>query len=242
MYRKVFCHLVISIQTIVLFSQVAPPSNFPVRFKSSENYLTQINVTDANGRPFKNSYSEIKGSPFFPEEWTFAFVKINEESTLQWVSIRLNLFTQALHYKEGNNIEMAAQPGFVRGIEFYDSIRNKVYKFQTGFPEIDNQSSNNFYQVLSEGSVLLLKSIRKKLSENKNEMSGEIEKQFNLYEDYYVFANNKMERLKKEKAFILKKLSARKEEVEKFSNENHLNFKNIKDITGLFIFYNSIDL
>ena len=106
MYRKVFCHLVISIQTMFLFSQVAPPSNFPARIKSSENYLTQINVTDANGRAFKNSYSEIKGSPFFLDEWKFSLIKVNEKDRLHWTSIRLNLYTQELHFRGENNIEM----------------------------------------------------------------------------------------------------------------------------------------
>ena len=41
-----------------------------------------------------------------------------------------------------------------------------------GFPEIDNHAENNFYHVLSEGLITLLKSERKVVTTNKNELSG----------------------------------------------------------------------
>ena len=72
----------------------------------------------------------------------------------------------------------------------------------------------------------MLKSIRKTIAVNKNDLSGEIEKQFNTYEDYYVFSNNKMKRLKKDKDFILGIVSGKKDQMEIFIKENDIKVLN----------------
>ncbi len=74
----------------------------------------------------------------------------------------------------------------------------------------------------------------------KNDLSGEVDKQFNTYVDYYVFSKNKIQRLKKEKDFILKIVSLKKDKFEEFIKEHSIDFKNINDIIILLNFYNSL--
>ena len=77
------------------------------------------------------------------------------------------------------------------------------YRFQTGYPEIDNLNRNNFYQVLSDGKVTLLKSSIKKINKTKNEMSGEVSSQFDIYEDHYLYVKYEMKRVKKDKEYYI---------------------------------------
>ncbi|MFO5234637.1 hypothetical protein RCL33_24625, partial [Salmonella enterica subsp. enterica serovar 1,4,[5],12:i:-] len=56
--------------------------------------------------------------------------------------------------------------------------------------------------VISDGKLLLLKSHSKKVDTRKNELSGEIVKEFVTYNDYYVLQNGNIIRLKRDKAFI----------------------------------------
>ena len=238
--QKIIFFIILTTCSSVLFSQNNPAPRGKNELGSKENYSSEVTITDVHGRPFKNNYPDVKGSPFFLDKWSYSVVKLENGIKYDSIEVRLDLSQQELHYMNANNVEMIFFERYVKEIEFFDSSQGKNYKFQTGFPAIDNQDQNNFYQVLSEGSVSFLKSIRKNISVNKNDISGEVEKQFDVYEDYYVFFNNQMKRLKKEKEFILKILLERKDAVETFLKTNTINFRNMNDLIKLFNFYNSL--
>jgi hypothetical protein len=221
-----------------LFSQPAPRPKV-VEIFNKETYPSQLNITDAEGRPFKNNYPDVKGSPFFIENWTYSSMLLNNGATYERIKIRLDVCSQEVHVMK-NEIEIVIVPGYIKTLDLFDSVGSRHYKFKSGFPKIDNQNTNNFYQVLCEGPISFFKSIRKTIAVNKNDLSGEIEKQFNTYEDYYVFSNNKMKRLKKEKDFIMGIVSGKKDQLELFIKGNDINFKKINDLIKVFDFYNSL--
>ncbi|MEJ7673238.1 MAG: hypothetical protein WKF59_11110 [Chitinophagaceae bacterium] len=110
------------------------------------------------------------------------------------IKTRLDLSANALYFKSRNDVDMVFDTGYIKEVDIYDSpeTKNVSSKFKTGFPKIDNQDQYTYYQVLSEGKVAYcLSLIRKQLSVNKDVLSGEVEKQFETYENYYVFSNNK---------------------------------------------------
>ena len=114
------------------------------------------------------------------------------------------------------------------------------YRFQTGYPEIDNLNRNNFFQVLSDGKVTLLKSSIKKINKTKNEMSGEISSQFDIYEDHYLYVKYEMKRVKKDKEYILNLLADKRKELETYLTIQKLNFKSMDSIKKLIDYYNSL--
>ena len=71
-------------------------------------------------------------------------------------------------------------------------------------------------------------------------LSGEVDKHFETIESLYIYNNNKMQRLKKDKDFILKLLFQQKDKINVFIEENLINFKNKADIIKLFNYYNSL--
>jgi hypothetical protein len=162
------------------------------------------------------------------------------------VRARIDLCNQEVNFFTENKVEIVTTGESVREIVLSDSIlntdpvENRDYKFKTGFPPVDNQNGLNFYQVLTEGNIVFLKSTRKVISEKKNDISGEIVKGFETYTDYYVFAENRMIKLKKEKEFVLSFLQNKKGEVDIFLTEKRINFKKIDDIITLFKYYNSL--
>ena len=118
---------------------------------------------------------------------------------------KIDLCKQEVNFITDNNVEIVTSGESVKEIILSDSLlntdhpENRAYKFRTGFPSIDNQNGLNFYQVLSEGNITLLKSARKIITEKKNDISGEIVKGFEIYTDYYVFTDNKMIKAQKRK-------------------------------------------
>jgi hypothetical protein len=112
--------------------------------------------------------------------------------------------------------------------------------FRSGFPAIDEQTINSFYQVLTEGNITMLEFFRKKILQRKNDVSGEITKEFETYEEYYVFSDNQMLKLKKDKDFILSLTKTKEKEVQSYLATNKVNFKKWNDVQSLFSYYNSL--
>lgn len=123
-----------------------------------------------------------------------------------------------------------------------DSANGKLafYKFQAGFPIIDKNTAYNFYQVLSDGSIQLLKFIKKEIEETKDVMSGEIRKEFVQREEYYVYHNGIINKLKKEKDFVLALMKDEQQKISEYLKEKKMNYKNIGMLTNLFDYYNSL--
>ncbi|HEV8079633.1 MAG TPA: hypothetical protein VGP43_02900 [Chitinophagaceae bacterium] len=209
----------------------------------NQDFTAQLSMIDPRtGRSFKNIYPDVNGFPFFIEDWKYSLIKLADGRKFDMIRTKLNLYTKELHFKTNNDVEMAFPGGYVREVNVYGSpeSNNIIYKFKTGFPKIDNQDQNTYYQVLCTGKATLLKLTRKQITVNKNDLSGEVKKQFEAYEDYYVFSNEQMKSLKKEKKFILNTLSDKKDEIEVFVKKNTTNFKSVNDIADLFTYYNSL--
>ncbi len=230
-------------QQIQLPPVLSNPQNKPPPLKNPNyQYFPSQVIDPKTGDVFKNKYPDIEGFAFFTEDWNYSLIKLTNEKAFDMIETKLNVYTNELYFKTDKNAAMVFVAGYVKELDIYDSIETKniIYRFKTGFPKIDNQNENSFYEVITEGNVTLLKFIKKIISVKKNDISGEVDKQFETYEDYYVFSNNEMKRLKKDKDFISRLLSERKDEVESFLKKNPLNSKNVNDIIKLFQFYNSL--
>ncbi len=227
------------------FTPSVPLKNVaPIPTYRNQDLTTKfLTIDPKTGKAFENTNREISGFPFFTEEWKYSLIKLSDGRIVDMIKTRMDLSANALYFKSKNEVDMVFDTGYIKEVDIYDSheSKNVSSKFKTGFPKIDNQNQYTYYQVLSEGKVGLLNLIRKQLSVNKDVLSGEVEKRFETYTNYYVFSKNKMQRFKKEKDFILKILSDKKNEVEIFCSEKNINFKNINDIVSLFNYYNSLN-
>ena len=158
------------------------------------------------------------------------------------MTARLDLYKQIIQIRlNGDTVKMVL-PGNIIEIVFYDTVQSLTneYKFQTGYPEIDNLNRNNFYQVLSDGKVTLLRSSIKKINKSKNEMSGETSSQFDIYEDHYLYVKYEMKRVKKDKEYLLNLLADKRKELEVYIAAQKMNFRSMDSIKKLIDYYNSL--
>ena len=196
--------------------------------------------------PIKSEYDNVQGSAYFINDFKPAIIKLRSGLEFEKVKAKIDLCKQEVNFIAENNVEIVTTGESVKEIVLSDSLLNtnpieyREYKFKTGFPAIDNQNGLNFYQVLNEGNIILLKSTRKIITEKKNDISGEIAKEFEIFTDYYVFVENKMIKLKKEKEWVLSFLQNQKDKVDIFLTEKRISFKKIDDIITLFKYYNSL--
>ncbi|MCW3087358.1 MAG: hypothetical protein JWQ78_744 [Sediminibacterium sp.] len=207
-------------------------------------WANQIFVTDVNGRPFENKYEDVSGSPYFSDTYKYANIKLAQGQGRTFVNVRtrIDLAAQETYFVSSNGVEAVIEAGMVKEITYADTTADGImlYKFQTGFPAVDMKTANHFYQVLAEGRCSFLKSIVKKVTERKNELSGEKIKDFETYENYYLFRNGEMKRLKKDKDFLLAELADKQAQVAQYMQANKLSVKNSDHLVKLFEYYNTL--
>ena len=202
----------------------------------------KINLYNVNGKPLTNGDIDVAGNPYFQTAWRYGLVQIKGSAPFDNIPMRLDLQSQQLHFKNSKNEEIVIMAGAVREVSLYDSSTalRRVYTFRSGFPAIDNQNENNFYMVLSDGKLQMLKSMRKQINVDHDQLSGETRKEFRLYEDYYFFSQGQIQRIKKDKSFVLALMGDKQVQVNQFLSTNKVSFKSMDDINKLVEYYNSL--
>ena len=202
----------------------------------------KINLYNVNGRPIVNSPIEAAGNPYFIDQWKFGKIKLADNQVFDHVAMKVDLEHQQIHYRSQDKKEFVIDAGVVRQVQFADSLASPTVNesFQCGFPSIDNQNEHNFYRVLTDGKITFLESMRKILHEEKDEFSGDTRKEFKLYEDYYFFQNGHMDRIRREKNYILHFMSDKDRQINEFIATNKFSFKSTEDIKRLVTYYNSL--
>lgn len=203
---------------------------------------SQVFISDVNGRPFESRFDDVSGTPYFNAAYKYADITLKQGRKFTQVKMKINLVTQETIFVSANGIEGYMEAGMVKEISYADTTAGAIlqYKFQTGFPSVDRQSDRHFYQVLAEGRCGLVRSIVKKVIERRNELSGEVVREFESTENVYLYINGEMKRFKKDKEAVLSVLSDKQAELSQFVSEHKTNFKNIDQVVLLLNYYNSL--
>ncbi len=201
-----------------------------------------VRVFDANGKPFVNPNIDVEGSAFFIPEWKYGLITAIDNKVYSKRLLRLNFQSQEVHYLSENNQEMTLPAGMVKEITIFDSsiIPAAKYHFQSGFPPVDNLHNFTFYQIICEGKIKLLKSIRKLVVEDKNELAAHTTKEIKTYEDYYIFTGTSLIRVKRNNDLFLPLLKDKKAEIDQYLKKTNLGTRNASDIKLILDYYNSL--
>lgn len=207
-----------------------------------QNWDTQITITDVMGRPFVPYYREIEGTPFLFQEWKKAKAILANGLAMEDAFVNLDLYKQEIHFLNQRKEEIILNPGVIKELQFVDSSGGDatLKTLRMGYPPVDNQKNGNFYLVVADGKMQVLKFSYKQIVELKNEMSGEIRKEFKSNDTYYVYVNDKIFPLKKDKNFFLNNMSDKLDQVQKYITEKNVNFRNQHQIIALVNYYNSL--
>jgi hypothetical protein len=216
-----------------------------LEFKTSLMGRT-LDMADMNGHSLLKKYDpDATGSPFINDEWVLANLTTLKGNVVGPLQIKLNIESNELYYKDSAGKEMIALEGLVKKIDclnYYnkDSVR---YVFKCGYPVIDKQNKNYYYQVFTEGKVELLAKRFKYIRTNKEEVSGEITKEFvEGATILYVYAFGIIQAFHPNNSFVISLLEDKEQDINAFIKTNKTNFKKITDLVKLFEYYNSISL
>jgi hypothetical protein len=231
-YKFIICSVFFSIVVLAGYCQ---PTSF------DQTNANDMKIFDSNGKLFVNPNADIAGSPFFIEGWKYGIITMSNNRPFSRRLLRLDVERQEIHYLSENNTEMYVGNNYIKQVAFTDSAHLPVtqYNFQSGFPSIDEQDEKYLYSVICDGNVKMIESIRKRVITNKNDLTGEMSKEYRTYEDYYLYTDKSIQRLKKDKTFLLNLMISKKDKIEAFVNSNKLNYKSVEDVKKIINYYNS---
>jgi hypothetical protein len=236
MYTKAFLSIILIGFTLSSFSQnngIVVPGK----------WSTQIFITDVNGQPFQNKYDKYVGSIFLYDDFRLANITLQNGKAFEKVKTKIDLLNQEMVFLSTDGKLGILNNGQVKEIRFLgepnDSVSTSV--FRTGFPKVDVLNPSSFYEVLADGKLMLLKSLMKYAVENKNELSGEVNRLIEDAENIYTFKDNQMKRLKKDREVLFDLMVDRRSEIASFRNKSTIDLKNINDVKRLLQFYNGLN-
>jgi hypothetical protein len=208
-----------------------------------ENTTLSFNVFDQSGKAFVNPAPDVAGSPFLAVDWKYGTIVVSTNRRYDSVRIRLNLYSQEVHVLSRNNVEIALFKGYVKEVVLPPVGKPGTpgqMDFVNGFPAVDAQDENSFYQVVVRGKLWLLMSSRKIIATERDDMAGEVRKEYKVYEDYYAYDGKSIQRIRKDKTFIESLLADRKDKVEAFIADNKLKLRSMDEIQRLIEYYDTL--
>ncbi len=144
-------------------------------------HLRDVFSTPIDPKPFKG----IDGSPFLDDKWLLARIKVvGSAQTYDSISIRLNIYTNAIHFvnADGEEMQMAMNVEAVKIIDSGSAWNNTVFLCNL------DQGGAGFYQVLEDGGKLkLLKKLWVFIWEVQP-LNSEKQRKFEIQGDLYLLS------------------------------------------------------
>ncbi|GAA4737895.1 hypothetical protein GCM10023229_16120 [Flavisolibacter ginsenosidimutans] len=190
---------------------------------------------------YSHSDMQEEGSFLFPQQASVATIKLKNGRLYTNLKAMVNLLDNELLFQDslGQNYSAVVPIDFVE----FNAADNDTTKtvFKTGFPATDGFTENTFYEVLSEGSLTLLKAYKVSYVDRTSIQSSVPIRRYDTKEMLYVYdKQNGIRKISKNKKEILETLTGKTQEVSVYVSSHKTNFKSEKDLAGLFIYYNQL--
>ena len=103
------------------------------------------------------NYADISGSPFWEDKWKPAFLFLGNGSVVKLKNVKLNLYTNDVHYLNKEGLELAAANGSVQKVVFLnEKDSNRITAVFEAFADLTDKSRIAYYKILNNGKFRLL--------------------------------------------------------------------------------------
>lgn len=191
-------------------------------------------LQDVNGKPIlSNNYVEIEGNPYLPEQWTVGSIKLKNGAVINYNALRYNMASGELEFQRNDQAFILTNP--------FDEFTLINATFRKGFPAIDGQSNNSFYEVLHDGKLKLLCFKNAVMYEEKPYNSATKIKKFLHNTYYYLYkTDGTMVKVKKDKKAILAILSDKSSQLEEYFKKENIKIKEWSDVANVLAYYEKL--
>lgn len=203
-----------------------------------------IFLDDLFKQPYKQNVNpDVKGSPFFIDDWKYADLILRGGQRFNRIKVRLNLFTQELNYLASGNTEIILKDGIIARMILYDTSEAGlpvIRQFISGIPVVDKDTSFPFFELITEGKALLLNLDKKKINDAKDALSQTGGKEFVNSVSLYILINNELKKCNKSNEFFINIFADKRDSIESFIKVRKLKCRNREDVINLVQYYNTL--
>ena len=225
MRKPLFC--------LLFFAALATGFEAHAQYGSSTHTLT-----DATGRQIAaTEYNNIDGTPFLSDKWIAGKAIGDDGKIYAGLKLKYNTYDGMWSFIYADTDEPLK---FDIPIKTFVLLTTPQMVFVDGYPKIDRQNVDSYYQLLSYGKAHLLKLYFKTIVERRSSNSDKVDGAYNNGVLYYVFKDRKMTHFKTNKDDILKLMSDKSAQINEFITQNSLNPKSDDDLKKLFNYYNTL--
>ncbi len=222
--------------SIVCHGQIQSIDNFA----PGAGGVTRFNNYPALGKKIveKLEYSEIRGNCFWDSEWNAALLILKKGNNVKLKNVKLNLYTNDIHYLDNTGAELVAAAGTTNVIFFDKKDTTKVSAIFQSFSNLTEKNKESFGQVMAGGEIKLVKNYKVSLSKEFDPVNSHSEYRFSTVTDYLIIDHRNVSHLKSiNKAAILAIIKPTNEQEEWLhSHKNKL--KNEADAIAFITFCN----
>jgi hypothetical protein len=205
-----------------------------------------VNVDFINGQDVNfggKMRSNTEASTYLYDTWSKGTVKLSDGNTYAGLELMYDLGANRLIFKSEKGIPQAfavAVTEFTIAAPAEDKTQTVSKKYKNGFPPADGNKTTTFYEVLSNGNITLLKLTE--LKRVREVAVGNIypTTQMKTADSYYVFADGKLSRIKREKKALKQILQDKAKDLDTYMASNKLDLKNDSDLSIIFDHYNAL--
>lgn len=201
-------------------------------------------LKDPSGRPILSSvYADVSGSPYLFANFKKGVVLLKNGNSFKDALLNIDLVSQEALFSDKNHAMLAFQDA-VSSILFRDTIAGAPVDrlFKKDFPASGNTSGKDYFEVIADGRIALLKRSSKAIWQEKEFNSATQKRTILDKTSYYVFdaEKNSLVQVKMNKKNLLELFVAHKDAIEKYFSSEKIDFNKDASLNKLFIYYNSL--
>lgn len=197
-------------------------------------------LKDAAGRPIISGvYSDVSGSPYLYTDFVKGTIQLADGRSYTNVFLNLDLISQEVLFLKQDNEKMAFKED-VRGVVFEPATGRALFK--RNFPSSNSSTNKDFFLVLADGKMTLLKKIWKVIWQEKEFNSATLKKNILDKSAYFIFdaEKNTMVQTKINKKTLSTIFVLHQEAMDKYIKTEKIDPGKDEDLVKLFTYYNSL--
>jgi hypothetical protein len=141
---------------------------------------------DVNGKPFTSkSLENIEGSPMFSTDWNLANITFSNGKIVKNIPVQFNLEDNQLYFKKGDTILLFADPVASFQFAYTNDNAKKLAYFRNGYPSIQKNTGDTYYQVLADGPMQLLKYSYKSIAQRSD--YNQVKYEYQLWQNLFAY-------------------------------------------------------
>lgn len=188
----------------------------------------------------EDKISTASGNPYLFKDWMDGVVYFKSGRVVKQFKLKFDCARNRLMMQfEGNAFAAESQ---VKEFVIYTSTKKNKDSvlFRKGYPAIDNNTADTYYQVLLNGKAVLLQLHIKVLIEEKQLVSSNNMNRLEDDEAFFVCLNGEMILLPRNKDQILEKLPVKSDQLKEFVAQQTLRMDKADDFLKIIAKYNEL--